>query len=30
MNANLEGVESSYTYIVDSEGNMLYHLIRIR
>lgn len=25
MNANLEGVESSYTYIVDSEGNMLYH-----
>ena len=25
MNANLEGVESSYTYIVDSEGSMLYH-----
>ena len=25
MNANLEGVESSYTYIVDSDGNMLYH-----
>lgn len=25
MNSNLEGVESSYTYIVDSEGNMLYH-----
>ncbi len=25
MNVNLEGVESSYTYIVDSEGNMLYH-----
>lgn len=24
-NANMEGVESSYAYIVDSEGNMLYH-----
>lgn len=24
-NANMDGVESSYAYIVDSEGNMLYH-----